>query len=200
LSRDTQNGIKQCEAGLSLSASPPQPASPFSAGGDPDGRRVLELERRARRSGSGIGAAQVVGPWQLRHLWSRERAASQEPQAALLRLLQASLTISPGEPLQLANSVRIGSLELRFRGWGRLVGRRPLLRFGFDQLELWLGGRRLLQRPLPPADPRRQPFFALIASGEDSQGRWLLARGRGGGLACWRCPSADAGEQLAAER
>jgi hypothetical protein len=96
--------------------------------------------------------------------------------------------------------VRIGGLELRFRGWGRLAGRRPLLQFGFDQLELRLGGRRLLRRPLPPVDPRRQPFFALIASGTDDPGRWLLARGRGGGLACWRCPSADAGQQLAAER
>ena len=168
--------------------------------GPPDGQRVLELERQARRNGTGIAPEQLIGPWQLRHLWSREQAAPQAPQAALLRLFGASLTISPGEPLQLCNSVRLGPLELHFRGWGRLVGRRPLLQFGFEQLELQLGGRPLLLRPLPPADPRRQPFFALIATGADGQGRWLLARGRGGGLACWRCPSADAGQQLAAER
>jgi hypothetical protein len=183
-----------------LTSSPPTPASPFAAGGRPDGARVLALERLARRVGSGIGADRVCGAWELRHLWSREQAEPQAPQAGLLRLLGASLTIAPGEPLQLCNSVRLGPMELRFRGWGRLVGPRPLLQFGFEQLELQLGGWVLLQRPLPPADPKRQPFFALIASGEDSQGRWLLARGRGGGLACWRCPSADAGQQLATHR
>lgn len=164
-----------------------------------NGQRVLELEALARREGSGIGAAQVVGPWELRQLWSREQAAPQPPQAALLRLLGARLAISPGQPLQLVNSVRAGALELRFCGGGRLVGRRPLLQFGFERLELRLGSRLLLQRPLPPTEPRRQPFFALIATGSDDQGRWLLARGRGGGLACWRCPLTDPGQQLAAE-
>lgn len=174
-----------------------------------NGQRVLELEALARREGSGIGAAQVVGPWELRQLWSREQAAPQPPQAALLRLLGARLSISrstanpssasPGQPLQLVNSVRAGALELRFCGGGRLVGRRPLLQFGFERLELRLGSRLLLQRPLPPTEPRRQPFFALIATGSDDQGRWLLARGRGGGLACWRCPLTDPGQQLAAE-
>lgn len=175
-----------------------------------DGQQVLELERLARRDGSGISPEQVVGPWELHQLWSREQATPQAPSAALLRLLRASLTISPSSPspsspnpeapLQLANSVRFGSLELRFCGWGRLAGRRPLLQFGFEQLELRLGPRLLLQRSLPAGEPSRQPFFALIACGSDGQGRWLLARGRGGGLACWRCPSADAGEQLAAQR
>ncbi|MFO8238216.1 MAG: hypothetical protein R6U00_08210 [Prochlorococcaceae cyanobacterium] len=187
-----------------------------------DGQRLLELERQARRDGSGIDAAQLAGPWELRQLWSREQATPQAPQAALLRLLGARLTSTPASPnpsspnpsspeapnpdapLQLVNSVRLGALELRFCGWGRLLGRRPLLQFGFERLELRLGERRLLQRPLPPAEARNLPFFALIATGSDSAGRWLLARGRGGGLACWRCPSADAsadaGQQLAAQR
>lgn len=190
-----------------MSSATPSPERLSQPAGPPgDGTWVLELERRARRQGSGIGPAQVSGPWELRHLWGRERATPQETPAALLRLLGARLTISPGEgerpgaPLRLANSVRIGALELRFLGWGRLVGRRPLLQFGFEELELRLGPRLLLRRPVPPGDPRRQPFFALIAAGSDGRGRWLLARGRGGGLACWRCPSADAGQQLTAQR
>lgn len=196
--------IKRCEAAPPLSALPTRQSSPFSSAGQPEGPRVLELERLARRHGSGIGAAEVTGPWELHHLWSKGQATPQTSQAALLRLLGARLTISPGDrpgdPLQLCNSVRLGAVELRFLGWGRLVGRRPLLQFGFEQLELRLGPRQLLQRSLPAAEPRRQPFFALIAAGSDDRGRWLLARGRGGGLACWRCPSADAGQQLAAQR
>lgn len=83
----------------------------------------------------------------------------------------------------LSNAVRIGALELRFCGRGRLEGRRPLLCFAFTELRLSLGGRLLLQRALPAPSPRRTPFFALIA--RDSSG-WLAARGRGGGLALWR--------------
>ena len=79
--------------------------------------------------------------------------------------------------------VTVAPFGLRFRGRDAREGRRPLLVFGFDQLELSLAGRRLLQRNLPAADPRRRPFFALIHRHEDG---WLAARGRGGGLALWR--------------
>lgn len=85
--------------------------------------------------------------------------------------------------LAVSNAVRIGALELRFCGRGRLEGRRPLLSFAFTELRLSLGGRLLLQRHLPAPSPRRMPFFALIA--RDPSG-WLAARGRGGGLALWR--------------
>jgi hypothetical protein len=79
--------------------------------------------------------------------------------------------------------VNLGPLELRFRGTGRLVGRRPLLQFSFQELQLSLGGLVLLRRTLPELPPQRLPFFALIA--RDPSG-WLAARGRGGGLALWR--------------
>ena len=90
----------------------------------------------------------------------------------------------PHPGLKLTNAVKLGPLELRFQGPGWLEGRRPLLRFRFDQLEIHAGQRLLLQRSLPAPDPRRGAFFALIASG--AEGRWLAARGRSGGLAVWR--------------
>ena len=34
-------------------------------------------------------------------------------------------------------------------------------------------------------EPRRRPFFALIARSGAADNGWLLARGRGGGLALW---------------
>jgi hypothetical protein len=83
----------------------------------------------------------------------------------------------------LCNAVNLGALELRFEGPGRLQGSRPLLLFSFERVELRLGDRLLLQRPLPVPAPRRMPFFALIH--RDPAG-WLAARGRGGGLALWR--------------
>jgi hypothetical protein len=84
--------------------------------------------------------------------------------------------------LGLVNAVKLGPLELRFEGRARLAGSRPLLWFGFDQLQLRFGSQVLLQRSLPPAAAQRQPFFALIGKGPG----WLAARGRGGGLALWQ--------------
>jgi hypothetical protein len=108
--------------------------------------------------------------------------------AGLLRGLAARLRLSAdgagseAGDLRLANSVRLGALELRFEGVGRLEGRRPLLVFSFDRLLLLLGGRVLIERTLPQPDPLRRPFFALIAA---ERSGWLAARGRGGGLALW---------------
>lgn len=150
----------------------------------PSGPELIARERGVRRGGSGLRAADLEGRWLLDQVWPKgsERPASFS--AALLRGLGACLEIGCGEDaLTLSNAVRLGALELRFRGPGRLVGARPLLEFQFDSLELSLAGRTLLRRALPAPPPKRRPFFALIARGPEG---WLAARGRGGGLALWR--------------
>ena len=161
----------------------------------PDGPQLLELERRSRQLGSGIGAAELAGTWRLEALWSKRLAEPQTSAAALLRQLQASLCIAapqqPGEPprLELRNSVQLGPLQLCFVGPGELRGRRPLLAFQFTRWHLSWGHRLLLQGALAAPAAQRQPFFALIACGQACHGggpcRWLAARGRGGGLALW---------------
>jgi len=152
----------------------------------PDGATLLALEDHARRNGSGLEVDRLCGRWCLEQVWSKGGVHPSALSGALLRSLGARLEIQPaaqGSPgLELRNAVQLGGLELSFHGAGWLQGRRPLLLFGFERLELRLGGALLLSRPLPPAAPRRQPFFALIGRGED----WLAARGRGGGLALWR--------------
>lgn len=100
-----------------------------------------------------------------------------------------SASSAPSDPaaldrLQLTNAVRLGPLQLRFQGPGWLQGKRPLLLFQFDRLEIRLGDRLLLARSIPAPQSQRQPFFALIARGPG--GQWLAARGRSGGLAVWR--------------
>ena len=189
------------------------PASPLSAASSalPDGAALLELEAAVRRSGTGLGADDLQGCWQLDQVWPKGSSRPASFSALLLRGLAARLEIGPGTAaadgapveghaggadastaaLTLSNAVNLGPLELRFRGPGWLKGTRPLLLFQFDQLELRLAGRLLLQRALPAPAPRRQPFFALIAretgaAGPGSAGSWLAARGRGGGLALWR--------------
>ena len=161
---------------------------------DPDGTAsLLALEASSRKQGSGITQRQLVADWRLVELWDRQSQPQPAP-AALLRALQARLEIqsaanqADGEPagLELRNSVRLGALELSFVGPGWLQGRRPLLRFHFARMQLSLGPWRLWQQALPAPVQGAEPFFALIAAGSDAQGTWLLARGRGGGLARWR--------------
>jgi hypothetical protein len=155
----------------------------------PSGAELRAKERLARQTSSGIQAADLEGCWLLDQVWPQRSDRPAGFSNALLRGLGARLEISPndpGEELIVTNAVRLGALELRFQGRGRLVGSRPLLQFQFDVLELSLGGRTLLRRSLPPPQPRRLPFFALIARSPEG---WLAARGRGGGLALWRLAS-----------
>lgn len=150
----------------------------------PSGETLLNREALVRRHGTGINAQDLVGRWCLHTLWSKGQA-SPSPLASLgLRATGATLELhQTGEGLGIVNSIRLGPLKLQFSGTAELVGRRPLLQFGFSDLELRWGERRLWQRALPMPNRRQQPFFALIA--RDHQG-WLAARGRGGGLALWQ--------------
>lgn len=150
----------------------------------PSGTELLALERRGRRAGTGLVASDLHGTWWLDQVWPKGSDRPSSFSAALLRGLGACLEIrQEEEALVLCNAVRLGPLQLSFRGPGRLVGSRPLLQFQFESLELSLAGQTLMKRNLPAPAPRRLPFFALIA--RSPQG-WLAARGRGGGLALWR--------------
>lgn len=164
----------------------------------PDGADLLERERISRRQGSGIEASQLVGTWRLQKVWPRTSSQPAAISAAILRSLGASLTLvspsgdpddpGPGAPFRIANTVRIGALELRFQGQAWLEGKRPLLRFRFERLQVRFGDRCWLDRPLAAAGTASTPFFALIATGSGSgaEAVWLAARGKGGGLALWR--------------
>lgn len=159
------------------------------ASGLPSGAELRDRERLARKGSSGIGPTDLEGCWLLDQVWPKRGERPAPFSNAMLRGLGARLEIRPSdqpEELELSNAVRIGALELRFHGRGRLVGSRPLLQFQFDALVLSLADRPLLRRSLPPPKPQRLPFFALIARGPEG---WLAARGRGGGLALWRLAS-----------
>lgn len=167
---------------------PPPPTHAPAATSLPDGTALLELERLSRREGSGLRLEDLIGCWRLDQLWGKGNSRPSSISAALLRGLAARLEIAAGataDHLRLGNAVNLGALELRFEGEGQLQGRRPLLVFWFERLQLRLGSMVLLERPLPRPKEKRMPFFALIAAERTGEG-WLAARGRGGGLALWR--------------
>lgn len=175
----------------------PTPVTPPSAS-TPDAEALRRLEHQARAHGSGVGASDLPGRWQLQLVWPRRGGSPQATASALLRALEACLEIGEAGPdglLPLRNSVALGPLELRFEGEGSLTGRRPLLRFWFQRWQLRLAGRPGLGGSLARPAERSLPFFALIGVGSESGGggesvsegnAWLAARGRGGGLALWR--------------
>lgn len=156
----------------------------------PTGTDVLERERLSRRQGSQLTTTDLVGRWRLHQLWSKTQAQPNPTAAALLRSLNASLSIGTGttadDTLTVRNSVQLGALQLCFSGHGQLRGRRPLLEFWFTELELRLGRQTIWRQAITRLpEPRRRPFFALIARTGNADSGWLLARGRGGGLALW---------------
>ncbi len=163
----------------------------------PDAEVLLELERRCRYLGTGLGAEGLLGPWQLEQTWAKGQIKSAAASSWLLRSLAAQLRIeagpSPGQ-LRLINRVSLGALSLQFSGQGQLQGRRPLLVFSFERVQLQLGSLNLLDRAIAKPDTAKLPFFALIGRGSQVDGegwagrQWLAARGRGGGLALWVLP------------
>lgn len=157
-------------------------------------KELLAKERIVRHNGSGLAEADLRGSWILEQIWSKRSESPDQLSSTMLRSLGARLEIGTPQNADcfiLKNSVRLGALRLQFEGNAKLKGRRPLMFFQFEHLKILLGQWTLVDVRLPPADSKRLPFFALIASGpadgsSNQAGQtWLAARGRGGGLALW---------------
>ena len=146
---------------------------------------LLDLEKEARRNGTGLIANDLLGCWYLDGVWSKGETKANPINTWILRSLDACLeiTMDRTDELRLRNALAMGFLSLQFTGTGQLRGRQPLLMFRFEQMEITLGNFSLLKRKIPSPKSGREPFFALIS--RSSEG-WLAARGRGGGLALWK--------------
>lgn len=150
----------------------------------PNGESLLIREAKARRHGTGLNAQDLLGRWVLRQVWPKGQASPSTVTSQALRAIGATLELqNSGTELRLVNAVNLGALKLQFSGVAELTGLRPLLQFGFTDLELKWGEARLWHRPVTMGNGRQRPFFALIAL--DPKQGWLAARGRGGGLALW---------------
>ncbi len=150
---------------------------------------LLELEITARSKGSGIEYSSLIGLWKFVSVWKPGTDNEDSIASSLLRLFSASLELRENQTdkdcskFDIINSIQFGSLSIRFIGYGNLKGSQPLLPFFFENIELRLGENVLLSRSLDIPNEKDKPFFALISMQEE--GKWLSARGRGGGLALW---------------
>jgi hypothetical protein len=161
--------------------------APVDSASLPDGPTLRSLELQSRHCGSGVGSAELIGTWRVWQVWDKK---GQQPSraSAALRALAGRLVIQQESEaeLSLINSISIGALKLCFSGPGQLRQIRPLLMFQFIKMQLMVAGQAVLTLSLPLPAKGKQPFFALIATGQSATGlAWLAARGRGGGLALW---------------
>ena len=151
--------------------------------------KLKELEKIARTDGSGIEFDSLIGLWKFKSVWKQDSDTEDSLSSTLLQVLSASLelkkdTHNPDEAkFIIANAINFGLLTLRFSGIANLERKQPLLPFTFDQIQIKLASFIIFKISLPTQENRKRPFFALIAL--DSNGKWLSARGKGGGLALW---------------
>ena len=151
--------------------------------------QLKELEKSARVEGSGIEFDSLLGLWKFNSVWKQGSDSEDSISSTLLKVLSATLelkkdTQNPEEKkFTIANAIKVGLLTLRFSGYANLERKQPLLPFSFDCIQIKLASLTILKRSLPVPDQKKRPFFALIAI--DPNGKWLSARGKGGGLALW---------------
>tara|TARA_Y100001968_G_C19408462_1_gene745025 strand:+ start:237 stop:863 length:627 start_codon:yes stop_codon:yes gene_type:complete len=155
----------------------------------PNQKQLLELEKLARKEGSGIQFNSLIGVWEFVSVWKQGSDQEDSILSSLLRVFSASLELKKNEinkdenQFTITNSIRFGLLSILFTGEANLKGKQPILPFFFNQIELKAGENILFNRSLQIPQENQKPFFALIATGENNE--WLSARGRGGGLAFW---------------
>tara|TARA_Y100001968_G_scaffold215730_1_gene198452 strand:- start:2442 stop:3065 length:624 start_codon:yes stop_codon:yes gene_type:complete len=151
----------------------------------PTQQKLVELEKIARKDGSGIESKSLIGVWKFMSVWKKGRDQEDPIASSLLRLFSASLEIKENESNQFAitNLIKFGLLSIQFSGEGYLRGKQPLLPFFFQCIELKAGSTLLFSRSLEIPEENNRPFFGLISM--EKHGKWLSARGRGGGLALW---------------
>ena len=156
----------------------------------PSLEKLLELEKKARGEGSGIEYESLLGLWKFNLVWKQGSDKEDSISSTLLQVLSASLELKKDiqdpekELFTIANSIQFGLLSLRFSGKANLERKQPLLSFSFDYIQIKLASLIILNKILPKPEKSKRPFFALIAL--DSNGKWLSARGKGGGLALWK--------------
>tara|TARA_Y100001968_G_scaffold318580_1_gene348985 strand:+ start:938 stop:1441 length:504 start_codon:yes stop_codon:yes gene_type:complete len=155
----------------------------------PSLKKLIELEKKARVEGSGIDYKSLLGRWKFNSVWKQGSDKEDSVSSTLLQVLSASLELkkdmqNPDEELfTISNSIQFGLLSLKFSGKANLERKQPLLPFSFDCIHIKLASLTILNRSLAKPEQKKRPFFALIAI--DSNGKWLSARGKGGGLALW---------------
>tara|TARA_Y100000589_G_scaffold50645_1_gene42220 strand:- start:55 stop:555 length:501 start_codon:yes stop_codon:yes gene_type:complete len=155
----------------------------------PNYDEIKNLEKIANKDGSGIKFEDLLGFWKFQYVYKKGDTSIDNISSSILQVLYASLKLSKSkgqndEPtFEISNSIKLGLFSIIFSGKAYLKGTRPLLTFYFEQFIINFITIPLFKKSLKNIDPKKSPFFSLIALGKGK--KWLCARGKGGGVAIW---------------
>ena len=155
----------------------------------PNKKKLLELEKIAHESGSGIEFDTLVGDWIFVSLWAKDTDKENSIFCSLLRVFSANLALKKdfstehSPRFSINTSIQFGPFTIEFIGVGLLKGEQPYLPFFFNLIEFKSGSNILWSKSLEEPVEQKKSFFELIASGRN--GEWLSARGQSGALFLW---------------
>lgn len=165
---------------------------------------LLEAEKAAKHDKITYPLESLLGAWRLGFVVTVRKAPRRGGIVMgrgwyIPKLVKAQISFSkPAENsaenpkmAEIGNQLKLGSLLLQFTGSAQYLGKKNLLAFDFNQIQLALFGRGIysgnFRRSQAQAeDFERQsiaklPFFSFFLVTD----KFIAARGRGGGLAIW---------------
>ena len=164
---------------------------------------LLQAEQEAKQERLSIALESLIGDWQLCYTAPRKPRfregiaigkgfyAPQFVRAQISFYLPTELADRIPGRVEIGNQVQLGSLRFRLTGPAMYSGKKNLLSFDFDQMQLSLFGKSIYQGRFRSGKIEsgsfysqpiaKLPFFAFFLAMDD----FIAARGRGGGLALW---------------
>ena len=154
----------------------------------PEINEIKLLEKNSQKNGSGIVYEELLGIWKFQYLWGKESDKIKNIPSSILQVISARLELKRKNKedqlnFEIKNSINFGLLKIIFIGSAELKGIRPLLIFYFEELKISISYLQIFNKKLKKPEDKKMPFFSLI--GISTKGKWMCARGRGGGLAIW---------------
>lgn len=169
----------------------------------PDGKTVtaalLEAEKASKQQRLSYSPEALYGTWRLCFTAPKKpHYQSGQPIGKgfyVPKVAIAQISFSPSEnlasPLTIRNQLKIGALQIAFSGPAKFLGKKNLLVFDFNQLNVALFGVTVYGGAIRSASAQfsdfgaapvgKLPFFAFFLADPE----YVAARGRGGGLALW---------------
>ncbi|MEA5551049.1 hypothetical protein VB713_08665 [Anabaena cylindrica UHCC 0172] len=162
---------------------------------------LLEAEKAAKQQRLNYTFDSLIGKWRLCFATGTKKVRKRggiilSKGFYVPKLVKIHLAFSNTEEQvlgrgEICNQVQLGSILLKLTGPSQYLGKKNLLAFDFNQMQISLFNRLLYNQPIRSGKAQiddfynqsiaKLPFFAFFLVTAD----FIAARGRGGGLAIW---------------
>ncbi|MGL5880457.1 MAG: hypothetical protein ACRC2V_22150 [Xenococcaceae cyanobacterium] len=155
---------------------------------------LLQAERAAKQQRLVYPLESLLGDWRLYFTAPRnaklQNGVAQGNGFYIPQIAPAQISFHAKERLEISNQIQFGSLLFKLTGPARYLGKKNLLAFDLTKMQLRLFNRTVYQGKFNSGKRSgnfeeqpigKLPFFAFFLINED----YIVARGRGGGLAIW---------------